>query len=62
MGIVCKIAGHKRDRDKVWDDGLNYRSNCRWCHAPMIKAEPRGWRLFDRQADFDLRRKGKPTH
>jgi hypothetical protein len=62
MGIICKIIGHKRDRDRVWNDGLDFRSHCIRCRVSMIKDHQMGWRAFDRGRDFDLKRQGKPTH
>lgn len=61
MIIVCTILTHRRRRHKVWDDGLNYRSTCRWCGRSMLKDEHSGWRVFDSETDFDVKRRGKPT-
>jgi hypothetical protein len=44
--LSCMISGHKRDRDRVWWDGVDWRSNCITCDKPMIRYR-HNWRLFE---------------
>ncbi|WP_439468112.1 hypothetical protein [Blastomonas fulva] len=48
--LACLAVGHKPDRRRAWYDNLNWRSNCMYCDAPLIKTH-NGWRTF---ADADL--------
>jgi len=57
MSIICKVIGHNRDRNKVWDDGMDLRSECARCKIPMIKDHHHGWRPFNPELDFSLKRK-----
>ena len=59
--LTCLFGKHTRDPDRVWNDGLDFRSSCMSCSKPMIKDVDRGWRLFDGEQDFDLQRRGKPS-
>jgi hypothetical protein len=51
VGLICLIFKHKRARDKVWNDGLDFRSQCKRCQAPLIKQYGVGWRIFDPRRD-----------
>jgi hypothetical protein len=55
--MFCLIAGHKHSHN-VWHDGIDFRSRCRRCNRPMVRAL-NGWRLWD-GGDFDVGRKGHP--
>jgi hypothetical protein len=61
MSIICKLRGHIRDAHRAWHDGIDWRSSCVRCDAPLIKDESiNGWRAFDRENDFRTSRRGKP--
>jgi hypothetical protein len=47
------------DQGRVWDDGLNFRTTCRFCQRPLLKDMP-GWRLFATHQDSSTRRKPHP--
>jgi hypothetical protein len=52
MRLICSLMGHRPDRRKVWNDGIDFRSVCARCRAPMFRdrhsqRENGGWRLFD---------------
>ncbi len=62
MALLCSILGHKRDSLHAWHDSLDWRSNCVRCGTLLVKdAFTQQWRAFDREKDFSLDRKGKPT-
>lgn len=60
MSIFC-VFGHRLNRNKVWHDGLDYRSRCVRCEAPMIR-ETRSdrWRVYNPARDDDPGRLKKP--
>lgn len=59
---MCVFRGHMHDRKRAWDDGLNWRSECKRCGVPMIKDAISGkWRLFEIDSDFSAKRENKPT-
>ena len=61
MNLICTIAGHRRSRTRVWNDGLNFRASCTRCGRPLIRDESSdGWRAFGEE-DHDGRRTPKPT-
>ena len=35
--MVCKMGGHRVNRRHVWDDGMNFRTNCARCDAALIR-------------------------
>ena len=59
--LLCKLRGHKLDRNRVWHDGLDHRTSCERCMQPLIK-QSREWRAFDTDSDTDLRRKPHPRY
>jgi hypothetical protein len=44
---LCAILGHRRDRRRVWNDGIDLRAPCMRCGTPLIRSEDKGWRRFD---------------
>ena len=61
MNLICGIAGHRRSRNRVWDDGLSFRASCTRCGSPLIRDEfAAGWRVY-REQDHDERRSAKPA-
>lgn len=58
--LVCKITGHKISRNRVWHDGLNFRTDCTRCDKNMLR-EQSGWREFKPENDTDMRRGGHPN-
>ena len=57
--MVCKMRGHRVNRRHVWDDGMNFRTNCVRCDAALIR-DREGWRIFDNNRDLDERRRPHP--
>ncbi|MFC4254327.1 hypothetical protein GRI97_02745 [Altererythrobacter xixiisoli] len=55
MPMICRLIGHRRNRKRVWHDGLNYRSRCARCELPMLR-QGGGWALFDPAVHDDDRR------
>jgi len=43
---ICGLSSHKINRRKVWDDTLNFRTDCERCGKPMIRLRE-GWVAFD---------------
>ena len=65
VNLVCKLSGHQVNRQRVWEDGLNFRTSCARCGAALmrdddISREDRRWREFDPDKDHDPRRKPHP--
>jgi hypothetical protein len=45
----------------VWDDGVNFRTNCERCDKPLIR-DKQGWRVFDSSRDLNPARRAHPRH
>jgi len=58
--LRCKVFGHKINRRRVWDDGLNYRTRCDRCDAPLIRGRD-GWRPLDFEKDLIVKRSSHPA-
>ena len=62
MALICTLSGHVRDKNRAWYDGLDWRSSCKRCGAPMIKDSLSGhWRLYV-SSDDSNQRSEKPDH
>jgi hypothetical protein len=61
QSFVCRILKHRIDRNRVWNDGLDYRTACSRCGAPLLR-DAAGWREFDMQRDADPRRDPHPRN
>ena len=59
--LLCNLFDHKVERRKVWHDGLDHRTSCGRCGAPLIKRNQL-WRRFDTDEDTDMRRKPHPRY
>ncbi len=46
-GLLCRFFGHRRERHKVWHDGVDYRAPCTRCGIPLVRDIDGGWRPFD---------------
>ncbi|MBA2936613.1 hypothetical protein HZF05_21245 [Sphingomonas sp. CGMCC 1.13654] len=55
--LRCRLSGHVRSQRRIWDDGLNWRSECVRCGASLIKDERDQWRAFDERKDASPRRR-----
>lgn len=56
---ICNVVGHRVNRRRVWDDGMNFRTNCERCQTPMIR-DKQGWRPFDGNRDSNVGRCAHP--
>jgi hypothetical protein len=59
MRLICKYAGHKVNRQRVWDDGYAFRTNCTRCDTPLIR-DLNSWRPFDPAIDANPARRQHP--
>jgi hypothetical protein len=62
--MLCPLLGHRVNRSRVWHDGIDYRTSCERCDAPLLRAEE-GWRPFRSDTDLvvgGLPRKPHPHH
>lgn len=59
--LICRLANHRVNRRHVWNDGLDFRTNCRRCGEPLLR-EASGWRRFDSERDTHPMRSGHPNH
>ena len=60
LNFVCKIAGHRVNRRRVWHDSVDFRTSCERCNTPLIRDEKKGWRPFDEERDFAPERSMHP--
>ena len=58
--LACRLSGHAVDRQRVWHDGLSFRTRCESCNAPLIR-DRGGWRKFDFEKDPSKHRSGHPV-
>ena len=59
--LVCKYFGHKVDRHRVWNDGVDFRTSCARCGRALLR-DLVGWREFDIERDSDFERAPHPKH
>ncbi|MGZ3173109.1 MAG: hypothetical protein ACXWJC_08685 [Croceibacterium sp.] len=59
--LLCRVLGHRRDRRRVWNDSLDFRSRCVRCGTEMVR-DLHGWREFDPEKDADPRRTTHREH
>ena len=62
--LLCGVLGHRRKRNKVWHDGVDYRAPCVRCGIPMVR-DMTGWREFDLAIyapDGSQQRNARPSH
>jgi len=57
--VICNVVGHRVNRRRVWDDGMNFRTNCERCQTPIIR-DQQGWRPFDSSRDANEGRCAHP--
>ena len=55
MTLICRTVGHRPDRRRVWNDGIDFRSHCVRCDTSMVR-DMRGWRPFDAERDNEPER------
>lgn len=59
--FICKVAGHRVNRRRVWHDAVDFRTSCDRCDTPLIRDEQQGWRPFDGERDDLDERKSHPN-
>lgn len=59
--VVCKVAGHRVNRRRVWHDKFDFRTSCDRCGAPLIRDDADGWREFDSDRDHLAGRMAHPS-
>ena len=57
--IICRVAGHKVDRRRVWNDEIDFRTICTRCGQPLLRGDT-AWRAYDPGQDDDPRRGPHP--
>ena len=50
MSLACRLFGHKVDRHRVWNDGIDFRTSCTRCGTALVRDQIR-WRAFDPERD-----------
>ena len=58
--VKCRLVGHHVNRNRVWHDGMSYRTKCESCRTPMLRTLS-GWRPFDEATDGSDNRGAHPT-
>ena len=53
--LICRMVGHRPDRRRVWNDGIDFRAQCVRCGIPMVR-DMQGWRAFDPERDNEEER------
>ena len=43
--IICRIVGHKRSKRAAKRSGETWRSECIFCHTPMLRIAPKNWKV-----------------
>jgi len=56
--LICRFRGHQVARNRVWNDGLDFRTSCARCGIPLVRDG--GWRVFDSERDANERRAAHP--
>ena len=56
--FICRIRGHLVARNRVWNDGIDFRTSCARCGMPLVRDG--GWREFDIARDASERRAAHP--
>jgi hypothetical protein len=59
--LICRVFGHRVDRHRVWNDGVDFRTSCARCGRALLRAHV-GWREFDTERDSDQNREPHPKH
>lgn len=59
LGWICRLFGHRINRRRVWNDGVDFRTTCRRCGAPLLRGRD-GWRRFDSASDSSTARDPHP--
>ena len=57
--LYCSIVGHRVNRHRVWNDQLNFRTNCARCDTSLLR-DNGGWREFDSSRDANAMREAHP--
>ncbi|KWV95696.1 hypothetical protein ASS64_00115 [Erythrobacter sp. AP23] len=60
--VICKVGSHNVNRRRVWHDGINFRTKCTRCSAPLIRDHQKGWRPLDEERDLRAERLPHPRH
>jgi hypothetical protein len=58
--IACLVSGHKVNRNKVWHDGSDFRTNCVRCDRDLLRDSAHGWRVFEQDRDGAIPRNPHP--
>jgi hypothetical protein len=56
---MCGAVGHRINRRRVWNDCVDFRTNCSRCGAPLVRDNV-GWRAFDSARDENPHRVANP--
>jgi hypothetical protein len=43
---ICGLTGHKINRRRVWNDNVNFRTDCERCGTAMVR-DLSGWVPYD---------------
>lgn len=57
--LKCRLLGHRVNRDRVWHDGISFRTKCSNCNLAMIRGR-NAWRPFDPEKDRSQYRSAQP--
>ena len=57
--LICRVLQHRVDRRRVWNDSLEFRTNCTRCGTPLLR-DHKGWRPFDSARDARVDRTAHP--
>lgn len=44
--FLCRTIGHRINRRRVWNDGIDFRTSCPRCGMELIR-DPDQWRDYD---------------
>jgi len=57
--FICRVRGHLVSRNRVWNDGIDFRTSCARCGISLVRDG--GWRAFDSERDASVRRAAHPN-
>ena len=44
--FICRLAGHKRSKRTARRAGETWRSQCIYCHSPMLRISAKNWAII----------------
>ena len=52
IAIMCRLVGHKRSRRRARRAGETWKSECVYCHTPLLRIGPKNWQVLPVQPEL----------